>query len=245
MLDELLRTVAAQGRTVVMTSHDLARAEDLGHALRHPVTRQSLRPPRHAGNCAEATCFPSIRKRWQAEMDSILARKKAAQHDQAQQSRSHAAAAVPTPAHAQFLRAVGAIAWKDLAAEFRSRELFSAMMVFSLLVIMIFNFALELDIATRQIGHLRCAVGDLCVRRHVGPQPLAEHGEGPGLPRRAPARAGRPRRHLLRQGHQQPGLHADRRSHCPAGLLLPVRRESVPSRPAAHHPAGIRSAILP
>jgi heme exporter protein A len=29
MLDELLKTVAAKGRTVVMTSHDLARAEDL------------------------------------------------------------------------------------------------------------------------------------------------------------------------------------------------------------------------
>lgn len=29
MLDELLRTVASQGRTVLMTSHDLARAEDL------------------------------------------------------------------------------------------------------------------------------------------------------------------------------------------------------------------------
>ena len=30
MLDDVLRTVAAEGRTVVMTSHDLARAEDLG-----------------------------------------------------------------------------------------------------------------------------------------------------------------------------------------------------------------------
>jgi heme exporter protein A len=29
MLDEVLKTVASQGRTVVMTSHDLARAEDL------------------------------------------------------------------------------------------------------------------------------------------------------------------------------------------------------------------------
>jgi heme exporter protein A len=29
MLDRLLREVAAQGRTVVMTSHDLARVEDL------------------------------------------------------------------------------------------------------------------------------------------------------------------------------------------------------------------------
>jgi len=49
-----------------------------------------------------------------------------------------------------FLRAVGAVAWKDLAAEFRSRELFTAMLVFSLLVILIFNFALELDIKTRE-----------------------------------------------------------------------------------------------
>ncbi len=29
MLDDVLRSVAAKGRTVVMTSHDLARAEDL------------------------------------------------------------------------------------------------------------------------------------------------------------------------------------------------------------------------
>ena len=43
-----------------------------------------------------------------------------------------------------------AVVWKDLAAEFRSRELLSAMLVFSLLVILIFNFALELDIKTRQ-----------------------------------------------------------------------------------------------
>ena len=49
-----------------------------------------------------------------------------------------------------FLKAVSAVLWKDLQAEFRSRELFSAMLVFSLLIILIFNFALELDIKTRQ-----------------------------------------------------------------------------------------------
>lgn len=48
-----------------------------------------------------------------------------------------------------YLRAIGAVAWKDLAAEMRSKELLSAMLVFALLVIMIFNFALELDIKTR------------------------------------------------------------------------------------------------
>jgi len=54
------------------------------------------------------------------------------------------------PANGSFIKAVAAIVWKDLAAEFRSRELLSAMLVFSLLVILIFNFALELDIKTRQ-----------------------------------------------------------------------------------------------
>lgn len=48
-----------------------------------------------------------------------------------------------------FFRTIGAIVWKDLAAELRSRELLSAMLVFALLVIMIFNFALELDAKTR------------------------------------------------------------------------------------------------
>ena len=49
-----------------------------------------------------------------------------------------------------YLRAVSAIVWKDLAAEMRSRELLGAMLVFALLVILIFNFALELDIRTRE-----------------------------------------------------------------------------------------------
>jgi len=48
-----------------------------------------------------------------------------------------------------YLRTIWAIVWKDLAAELRSRELLSAMLVFSLLVILIFNFALELDAQTR------------------------------------------------------------------------------------------------
>lgn len=53
----------------------------------------------------------------------------------------------PSPS---FFKAMLAIAHKDLAAEFRSRELLSAMLVFSMLVILIFNFALELDVKVRQ-----------------------------------------------------------------------------------------------
>jgi heme exporter protein B len=70
--------------------------------------------------------------------------------------------AVQPPAHAgsasgarlaslrRYFRTVGAIVWKDLAAELRSKELLGALMVFALLVILIFNFALELNPATQQ-----------------------------------------------------------------------------------------------
>ncbi len=67
-----------------------------------------------------------------------------------------AASAHPVPALIEggrvrgYLRAVGAVVWKDLAAELRSRELLSAMLVFALLVILVFNFAMELDIQARQ-----------------------------------------------------------------------------------------------
>jgi heme exporter protein B len=50
----------------------------------------------------------------------------------------------------RFLNTVASIVWKDLIAELRSRELISAMLVFALLVILIFNFALELDPAVRR-----------------------------------------------------------------------------------------------
>lgn len=48
-----------------------------------------------------------------------------------------------------FVSAMGAVLWKDLAAELRGRELISSMLVFAILVIFIFNFALELDAQAR------------------------------------------------------------------------------------------------
>ncbi len=45
----------------------------------------------------------------------------------------------------KFLRQVAAIVQKDIAAEFRTKENLSAMIVFSLLVLVIFNFAFELQ----------------------------------------------------------------------------------------------------
>ncbi len=44
----------------------------------------------------------------------------------------------------RYLRRVWAVARKDLAAELRSREMLSAMLVFALIVVLVFSFALDL-----------------------------------------------------------------------------------------------------
>lgn len=56
----------------------------------------------------------------------------------------------PVERNPGYIRTVGAIIWKDLSAEFHSRELISAMLVFALLILLVFNFAFDLDIQTRQ-----------------------------------------------------------------------------------------------
>lgn len=48
-----------------------------------------------------------------------------------------------------FYKALKAVVWKDLIAELRSKEMISGMLIFSLLVIFIFNFSLELSPSTR------------------------------------------------------------------------------------------------
>lgn len=47
------------------------------------------------------------------------------------------------------MSALWAVVWKDIRSEWRSRELLTAMLVFALLVILIFNFALELQAGVR------------------------------------------------------------------------------------------------
>lgn len=48
-----------------------------------------------------------------------------------------------------YLRKILTIVWKDIVAELRTKEMFSAMFVFAVLVIVIFNFAFELRGADR------------------------------------------------------------------------------------------------
>lgn len=48
-----------------------------------------------------------------------------------------------------YLRTVLVVAWKDLTVEWHSRETISAVLVFALVVIFLFNFALDLDSTLR------------------------------------------------------------------------------------------------
>ena len=83
----------------------------------------------------------------------------------------------PQPPSGSFFKAISAIVWKDILAEYRSLELVSAMSVFSLLVIIIFNFALDLDIKDTPDGNCRSVMGNLRLRRDIGTQPFHVRGK--------------------------------------------------------------------
>jgi heme exporter protein B len=46
-----------------------------------------------------------------------------------------------------YLRKILAIVWKDIVAELRTKEMFSAMFIFAVLVIVVFNFAFDLRVS--------------------------------------------------------------------------------------------------
>ncbi len=50
-----------------------------------------------------------------------------------------------------YLRQVLAIVWKDIVAELRTKEMFSAMFVFGVLVIVMFNFAFDLRVGGERV----------------------------------------------------------------------------------------------
>jgi heme exporter protein B len=50
-----------------------------------------------------------------------------------------------------YLRKVLAIVWKDVVAELRTKEMFSAMFVFAVLVIVVFNFAFDLRVSGERV----------------------------------------------------------------------------------------------
>jgi heme exporter protein B len=50
-----------------------------------------------------------------------------------------------------YLHKILAIVWKDIVAELRTKEMFSAMFVFAVLVIVVFNFAFDLRVSGERV----------------------------------------------------------------------------------------------
>ena len=50
-----------------------------------------------------------------------------------------------------YLRKIAAIVWKDVVAELRTKEMFSAMFVFAVLTVVIFNFAFDLRVSGERV----------------------------------------------------------------------------------------------
>ena len=46
----------------------------------------------------------------------------------------------------EYLAKIAAIVWKDIVAELRTKEMFSAMFVFAVLVVVVFHFAFDLRV---------------------------------------------------------------------------------------------------
>ncbi|WP_119068647.1 heme exporter protein CcmB [Aggregatilinea lenta] len=74
-----------------------------------------------------------------------------------ERTRAQDPAARPAPVQAAprvpvtpYWRAVGAIVWKDLRAEVRSREMVNSMLLFTLMTVMVFSLAMELNASARQ-----------------------------------------------------------------------------------------------
>ncbi|MFH1633326.1 MAG: heme ABC exporter ATP-binding protein CcmA [Chloroflexota bacterium] len=173
MLDTILQEVAARGRTVVMTSHDLSRAAGL--ASRFDVLSQGvivasarrgeIDPDQLSGFYRNALERENVKRHsslftLQSPTSTLQSPTSNLQSPTSnlQSPTSTLQSPIPNPQSpipnpqsplSNFLRALWAIVWKDLASEWRSRELLTAMLVFALLVILIFNFALELDASAR------------------------------------------------------------------------------------------------
>ena len=163
-LDATIRAAAADGRTVVLTTHDLDRAHALAdhlvilrrgrvahHAPGHTLTSAEVRslyeavtgegplpagtpPAPHRDAPSPGRSAPAPAERARRPVQSAPSTDRVATTDQS------------------FRRAVGPVVWKDLRVELRAREILPPVLVFALLVIVIFQFTLPADTTGGVVG---------------------------------------------------------------------------------------------
>ncbi len=67
-----------------------------------------------------------------------------------------------------FFKQAGAIFWKDVLTEFRTKDALTSMLLFGLLVILMFHFAFEPDSLETERVRPWTAVDDVPLRRIAG-----------------------------------------------------------------------------
>jgi heme ABC exporter ATP-binding subunit CcmA/heme exporter protein CcmB len=157
-LDSLLRDLAARGRTILMTTHDIERGlslasralvleggeissyHDGGRRTEDEGRRTKDEGPRPKEQNPKSSQIPEAERRGQIPHPN----------DQPPATSNQLPATDFRLRTSDFLQGVTAIVWKDLAAEARSKELVSAMLIFSLLAVIIFSFALDLERNARE-----------------------------------------------------------------------------------------------
>ncbi len=146
-LDATLVAAARGGRTILMTTHDLDRAQ----ALADQVT--ILQHGRVAWSGHPSGLTPDdLRAKYDAVTRGVSVPEVAPPElplpAQAESRRSELPAAHPP----SLVQTMLAIVWKDLRVELRAREILPPVLVFALLVVVIFQFALPAAPAGQLIG---------------------------------------------------------------------------------------------
>ncbi len=148
-LTQLLTELHAGGCTLLLTMHTLE-----SHALGQRAVILRRGRVIHDAPFADRAAFPALYRQ-------LLEQKNTPPHlPPAAGDLTPAAGNLP-PAAGSLPLAIWAIIAKDLAAEWRTREIFSAMVVFAALTLLIFSFALDLRGAIARAaapGVLWCAI---------------------------------------------------------------------------------------
>lgn len=135
-LDSMLSTMAEAGCTILLTTHDIP------HGL-SVADRVAVLADGHIVHYGSADSFDT-----HALTD--LYASPALPPVEVDVSANRTVSFVPLPAMPGLMQAAQAIAAKDIRAEWRSRETLLGMLVFALLAVLIFSFALEFDRTGRQ-----------------------------------------------------------------------------------------------
>ena len=176
VLKDYLHSLHNERRTIMMTTHDISLGLEMGGPGRYSG-RGSVEVLGRSGDSGQGRAGGNLLsshsgrfERFGREGDSLTAN---------ESSRPGLNSALKDPVSMpQYLNQIAAIVWKDFATELKTRELFSSMFVFALLVIIIFIFSIKPEHRQRQRRWAGGVVGVVFIRGDPGAEPVLHAGEG-------------------------------------------------------------------